>query len=103
MKIRNPKSSFMFFVIILASVHLSSCRFVHRSLCNEAEEATNTEFPTWHSPAESPEESTAEKSRPLYQKSLHAVSFAREQDYVAMKPCHLSRLAEPPSHLLSHR
>ncbi|GMJ04833.1 CLAVATA3/ESR-RELATED 14 [Hibiscus trionum] len=74
MKIRNPKSSFVFFMIILAaSIHLSSCGFVHRSLSNEAEETMNTEFPTWHSPAESPEESRAEKSRPVYQVSYRAV------------------------------
>ncbi|KAK5847103.1 hypothetical protein PVK06_003405 [Gossypium arboreum] len=69
MKICNPKSSFMFLMIILASItHLSSCHFIHRrSLSSEAEERSNTEFHTWHLPAKSPEPSSrAEKDQPKF-------------------------------------
>ncbi|KAB2088811.1 hypothetical protein E1A91_A03G028400v1 [Gossypium mustelinum] len=76
MKICNPKSSFMFLMIILASItHLSSCHFIHRrSLSSEAEERSNTEFHTWHLPAKSPEPSSrAEKDQPVYQVSYRTV------------------------------
>ncbi|XWS61806.1 hypothetical protein CRYUN_Cryun07bG0156900 [Craigia yunnanensis] len=73
MLIWNPKFSFMFFMIILATIHLSSCRYIHRSLSSEAEQTINTEFSTRHFPAKSPEASRAEKSQPIYEVSYRTV------------------------------
>ncbi|XVF52858.1 hypothetical protein PTKIN_Ptkin05aG0052300 [Pterospermum kingtungense] len=76
MRFWNPKFSFMFFMIILAAtIHLSSCRYLHRSLKSEVEETTttNTKFSTRHFPAKSPEASKAEKSQPVYEVSYRTV------------------------------
>ncbi|XVF10642.1 hypothetical protein REPUB_Repub07fG0200000 [Reevesia pubescens] len=74
MRIWNPKFSFIFFMIILATIQLSSCRYIHRSLSSEADQqTTNTEFSTWHFPAKSPEASRAENSQPIYEVSYRTV------------------------------
>ncbi|EOY24670.1 Uncharacterized protein TCM_016213 [Theobroma cacao] len=76
MRIWNPKFSFLVFMIILATSHLSSSRYIHRSLSSEAEQTTRAEFstsPLWHFPAKSSEASRAEKSQPIYGVSYRTV------------------------------
>ncbi|XVF51527.1 hypothetical protein PTKIN_Ptkin04bG0191900 [Pterospermum kingtungense] len=66
----------MFFMIMVATIHLSSCRYIHRSLTSDseaAEQTSKTEFSTIHFPAMSPEASRAEKSPPIYEVSYRTV------------------------------
>ncbi|XVF13163.1 hypothetical protein REPUB_Repub08aG0184600 [Reevesia pubescens] len=75
MRIWNPKFSFMFFMIILAAtINLSSCRYIHRSLISEAVQQTSkTQFYTWHFPAKFPETLRAENRQPIYGVSYRTV------------------------------
>ncbi|KAB2018255.1 hypothetical protein ES319_D08G216800v1 [Gossypium barbadense] len=59
MRIRNPKFSFLLFIIIIilsSTIAFSSCRYIHRSLSNEDEQPSKTDFFAWHFPTKSSEE-----------------------------------------------
>ncbi|KAG4135148.1 hypothetical protein ERO13_D08G198700v2 [Gossypium hirsutum] len=76
MRIRNPKFSFLLFIIIIilsSTIAFSSCRYIHRSLSNEDEQPSKTDFFAWHFPTKSSEESKAEKSRPIHEVSYRTV------------------------------
>ncbi|GLU05775.1 hypothetical protein SLE2022_228560 [Rubroshorea leprosula] len=70
MRILNPTISFLlfFFLIMVSSIQFSSCRYIHRSLSNEAEKTFRTEFY-----AEAAQGSVTDKNQSIYGASFRAV------------------------------